>query len=736
MNVNRTKTRKWVEAKVQSYDGDDWGDDGEDDDEPESPPAPLYSHRQPLGHRLPSQVQDEPPIREDPVPTSKQAHLENPEQTYQVPVPDPVQPFIQHEPLEPVVPVVSETLPSTYYSEKPKDLPSNTDKPGAADVVAAQHQIHPKKEENDHDDDDEDDDDDEPEKLGRVSTSPQLPDMVRMSTFGVDFLSSSDSTATKQPATVHEKSLTGASGQPVMSGSEPVVPGHKGPISDGNRTEPITENTDAHALDVPTIAEEEEEEEEEEDDDDEDENEDDKTDGSSHETSSAAKPPMLQSGADPKVLHQLKTTDSWETPIHHPLPESDITPTEPLQKLKPEDVADFEPPPVTREPTFGTESSSIHKESDALSQEIIRSLSPGGEHSTTRSFEEIKGDDPVKAVPIKSAPYPPPVSTISTNTQSNLNVAESPGRRRFSWEGPSENVTTQPATTQNQPPKPAPVQNLTKEVLTKDKAGSTASGESTGQSVADGFNMSHKASVSSAGQPSSNQSNFEQPSPINTTNKTAMNQFPPQFTTQDETSRPSLQIATTPPPPPSDTDVVTKVVTSSPVIQVPSHAQPQTQRPQIATFKEIMGSTNSVERIHKFEESRRALSSEDSGLENWLLAMKSQHQEHANATSSFSGDQAHVQLAGGPGGNAASGASTQQPYYQQYLNATSTSGHTPSTRSKLGGGSQGAGMGSFGSSGEKIGTKSKEFAKSAGKMGKGLFSKGKSKLRGTGDKVF
>ncbi|KAH7018246.1 uncharacterized protein B0I36DRAFT_335573 [Microdochium trichocladiopsis] len=42
-NVNRTKTRKWVEARVQNYDGDDWGgDDYDDEDEPEEPmPAPL-----------------------------------------------------------------------------------------------------------------------------------------------------------------------------------------------------------------------------------------------------------------------------------------------------------------------------------------------------------------------------------------------------------------------------------------------------------------------------------------------------------------------------------------------------------------------------------------------------------------------------------------------------------------------------------------------------------------------
>ncbi|KAI1765688.1 hypothetical protein GGR53DRAFT_489373 [Hypoxylon sp. FL1150] len=40
-NVNRTKTRKWVEAKVQNYDGDDWGNEYEDEyGEPEQePPA-------------------------------------------------------------------------------------------------------------------------------------------------------------------------------------------------------------------------------------------------------------------------------------------------------------------------------------------------------------------------------------------------------------------------------------------------------------------------------------------------------------------------------------------------------------------------------------------------------------------------------------------------------------------------------------------------------------------------
>ena len=40
-NVNRTKTKRWVEAKQVSYDGDDWGDDDDDDDDYEEEPPPV-----------------------------------------------------------------------------------------------------------------------------------------------------------------------------------------------------------------------------------------------------------------------------------------------------------------------------------------------------------------------------------------------------------------------------------------------------------------------------------------------------------------------------------------------------------------------------------------------------------------------------------------------------------------------------------------------------------------------
>ncbi|KAI3327320.1 hypothetical protein HD806DRAFT_486730 [Xylariaceae sp. AK1471] len=58
-NVNRTKTRKWVEAKVQNYDGDDWGNDYEDYDDGSDQhyePEPLPPARSTTGLRQPGQT--------------------------------------------------------------------------------------------------------------------------------------------------------------------------------------------------------------------------------------------------------------------------------------------------------------------------------------------------------------------------------------------------------------------------------------------------------------------------------------------------------------------------------------------------------------------------------------------------------------------------------------------------------------------------------------------------------
>jgi hypothetical protein len=139
------------------------------------------------------------------------------------------------------------------------------------------------------------------------------------------------------------------------------------------------------------------------------------------------------------------------------------------------------------------------------------------------------------------------------------------------------------------------------------------------------------------------------------------------------------------------------------------------------------------ERVNKYDETRGMFASMDSGLDNWISNMKTDHPEHASATSSFSGS-------GSVPPPAAVGAPTgaaQQPYYQQYLDASSPTATQSTTRSRLAGlpmQAQAAAGSAFGHSGGQIGTKSKELMQSAGKLGKGLFSKGKSKLRG--DKVF
>jgi hypothetical protein len=121
-----------------------------------------------------------------------------------------------------------------------------------------------------------------------------------------------------------------------------------------------------------------------------------------------------------------------------------------------------------------------------------------------------------------------------------------------------------------------------------------------------------------------------------------------------------------------------------------------------------------------------------------MESLKAQYSEHANVSSSFVGSRVSV-----PSGAARSknpNSSVQQPYYQQYLNASSPSARSgPNVQS----GSQ---QGSSPASSSKLSTqqvqaKGKEllqtagiFGGKAGKAGKGLLAKGKSRLRG-GDKV-
>ncbi|KAJ5738416.1 hypothetical protein N7493_001571 [Penicillium malachiteum] len=46
-NVNRSKTKRWVEAKQYSYDGGDWGDEDDEEEEEDEPPVPAAVPRPP-----------------------------------------------------------------------------------------------------------------------------------------------------------------------------------------------------------------------------------------------------------------------------------------------------------------------------------------------------------------------------------------------------------------------------------------------------------------------------------------------------------------------------------------------------------------------------------------------------------------------------------------------------------------------------------------------------------------
>jgi hypothetical protein len=179
---------------------------------------------------------------------------------------------------------------------------------------------------------------------------------------------------------------------------------------------------------------------------------------------------------------------------------------------------------------------------------------------------------------------------------------------------------------------------------------------------------------------------------------------------------------------------------------------PQFSPSRILAFKEIAAIKSSHQRIQTFDETRHRFAAMDSGLTNWLEALIAQYPEHHGATATFA-----TSSVGVPAGSARSKFSkgtgvppqVQQPYYQQYLNASNPSiPGTPASRPgpSLPVGSQ---QGFSPASGSKLTTqqvqaKGKEFLHTAGifggkagKAGKGLLAKGKNKLRGAGggDKV-
>lgn len=168
---------------------------------------------------------------------------------------------------------------------------------------------------------------------------------------------------------------------------------------------------------------------------------------------------------------------------------------------------------------------------------------------------------------------------------------------------------------------------------------------------------------------------------------------------------------------------------------------PPANMPQVMNLKQIMALPTSPERVYKMLEARAEFAAMQSGLDQWLTQATAQP-EHANAGPTFkyapAGDDvplfANTQrynrrssLLGGGGGGGGGGVGGDGA-------DGDGAGGVGRQHSGMGGG--GGSVRIAGASAQlgnlmhgQAGVKGKELLQSAGKMGKGLLSKGKSKLR-------
>ena len=171
--------------------------------------------------------------------------------------------------------------------------------------------------------------------------------------------------------------------------------------------------------------------------------------------------------------------------------------------------------------------------------------------------------------------------------------------------------------------------------------------------------------------------------------------------------------------------------------------------PKIPAFREIVALKTASERVRGFNDARQQFARLKVGLDDWVAQTVHELPEHADIlamsgrpTPNFQGHRPSPSRSklGGllPGG----GQGGQQPYFQQYLNASPQS---PAPSGSLQGGAAGsvspqASSPSGGSggkiSGQQVQAKGKDLLHTAGVFGgkanvaaKGLFSKGKSKFR-------
>lgn len=592
----------------------------------------------------------------------------------------------------------------------------------------------------------------------RISLSPKLPDLARMSVFGADFFSTTltdDSAPPLPTATATKDSQEGAI-EPKASLEQPSAVAVDHPVAKQSAEAPVSTASD---------------------------------DGLRQHNREAI--PPLQTIQEPQ---EDEVEDEDEDDGH----EQDFAPTEPLKLGKGDpSLPVFEPKPFAREATFGTDTSSPVKESDVLREEIMRTLSPvateksdltsaSAQGSVTENGKERQGTndsaytlkdyDSYWSEPNADAPPPQeaekpaaPSFAIETVPEVEHSVAEptraesvaAPAeasedhhsaaiagagiagvaavgaaaavaakpqpeqnvRRRFSWEASEEPAAASEIVGVNDAPPPGPVVSAAPEEHSEPKV------------LTEGANAPSISVVPASSTPAAP---VHQQSPSVDAPRASVASDEGGAPIEREESRLSLAdekalahesntSLVSPTPPPESHPAL------APPLQTTAPSQMSGQ--PAMTFREIMELGSAQDRIAKFNEARVSFATNEIGLHNWLVTMQTDHPEHASRSAPGyrpQGDTGSVGAGSGPQ------PAAQQPYYQQYLNASSPSSSSPTGRSRLAGLSipSTGGSSGFGQSSNQLGAKGKEFMQSAGKMGKGLLSKGKFKLRGSGDKVF
>ncbi|KAJ5816287.1 hypothetical protein N7447_008520 [Penicillium robsamsonii] len=743
-NVNRSKTKRWVEAKQYSYDGGDWGSDDDEEEEEEAPPAvprpPYATHNTGSSSELSSRrlsgigfgAGESHPA------DAQGRNLSGGDQK--------ALPFVRPADLY-------KRMREEKATQQSPITGINDPKPDAFGAPPPTNQQEP--------------------DLG-------LPEVKRMSSFGTDFLGGADShppqdSPASQESSLNHKSSSGFRSVVNQAFDVPETPqstttSFARSNSDGTSTiSPIMGSRTMTDERTPTILEEPNE--------------------STSPKATANAVPAL----NPGHRRDLSLPSSDNSPSKKPQITDQDTPTAghaefssipPLQSLSPESSDAAISPQNPMQPyankgqdmpaplkfgsasgpdafhgeipaIMGAEESPQNTDNDRLREEIIRSLSREATPSEDpEPSKQSQSQAPAESIVSDSRPDwigPPPLPSRDpyANSQgatgnSSSTVGDQPKKpkleRRFSWESSDEEEPEPPQMPggySSPPPLATSLSTQEPEPIHETPVNEAPVREAPAHEASVREAPVHEAPVHEAPvheAPVHEAPVHEAPAPL-------VSDVPHDSFTSDEegsdtqraVAKPRLSIV---PPIPENTTPPEQVMgpgvtppTLPPRAQVPSNAGSSSlDQSQLLGFRDILGITSINQRIKSFEHTRDQFATIDTGLNHWLQFMVHEHPEHASVvqqTQSFSptvppsdASRSRFPKLGALGslGSLNDGTPTSSTHIRR------PSAHLGTVMNK-----------------EKVGEKGKELLHTAGAFSgkatgaaKGLFAKGRSRFRPSG----